>query len=41
MDPPEWVEVDGQQFIMGRAYAYRTPDDGYRHQAGHSHRPRG
>ena len=27
MDPPEWVEVDGQQFIMGRAYAYRTPDD--------------
>jgi len=28
MDPPEWVEVDGAKFIMGRAYAYRTPDDG-------------
>ncbi len=27
MDPIEWVEVDGQRFIMGRAYAYRTPDD--------------
>jgi hypothetical protein len=27
MDPPEWVEVEGQRFIMGRAYAYRTPDD--------------
>lgn len=27
MDPPEWVEVDGAQFIMARAYAYRTPDD--------------
>ena len=27
MDPPEWVEVDGHQFLMGRAYAYRTPDD--------------
>ncbi len=28
MDPPEWVEIDGAKFIMGRAYAYRTPDDG-------------
>lgn len=27
MDPPEWVEVEGQKFIMGRAYAYRHPDD--------------
>ena len=27
MDPPEWVEVEGARFIMGRAYAYRTPDD--------------
>ncbi len=27
MDPPEWVEIDGAKFIMGRAYAYRTPDD--------------
>ena len=27
MDRPEWVEVEGQKFIMARAYAYRTPDD--------------
>lgn len=27
MDPPEWVEVEGQRFIMARAYAYRSPDD--------------
>jgi hypothetical protein len=27
MDPPEWVEVEGQRFIMARGYAYRTPDD--------------
>lgn len=27
MDPPEWVEVEGQKFIMARGYAYRTPDD--------------
>ena len=27
MDRPEWVEVEGQRFIMARAYAYRTPDD--------------
>jgi hypothetical protein len=27
MDPPEWVDIDGQKFIMARGYAYRTPDD--------------
>lgn len=27
MDPVEWVTVDGSPFIMGRAYAYRAPDD--------------
>ena len=27
MDRPEWVEIEGQKFIMARAYAYRTPDD--------------
>lgn len=27
MDPIEWVEVEGQKFIMARAYAYRSPDD--------------
>lgn len=27
MDDPQWVEVDGQQLIWARAYAYRTPDD--------------
>lgn len=27
MDQPEWVEVEGQRYIMARAYAYRSPDD--------------
>jgi hypothetical protein len=27
MDPPEWVEVNGEMFIMGRAHAYRNPQD--------------
>ena len=27
MDPIEWIEVEGQKFIMARAYAYRSPDD--------------
>jgi hypothetical protein len=27
MDPPEFVEVEGKKWVMGRAYAYRTPDD--------------
>ena len=27
MDPIEWVEVESAKFIMGRAYAYRSPDD--------------
>lgn len=27
MDPPEWVDIDGQKFIMARGCAYRTPDD--------------
>jgi hypothetical protein len=27
MDPVEWVEIEGARFVMGRAYAYRTPDD--------------
>ena len=27
MDPPEFVEVEGKRWVIGRAYAYRTPDD--------------
>ena len=27
MDPPTFVEVEGKQWVIGRAYAYRTPDD--------------
>jgi hypothetical protein len=27
MDPIEWVEIDGKRWALGRAYAYRTPDD--------------
>ena len=27
MDAPEFVEVEGKKWVMGRAYAYRTPED--------------
>jgi len=27
MDAPEWVIVEGKQWVVGRAYAYRTPED--------------
>ena len=27
MDPPEFIEVEGKRWVIGRAYAYRTPDD--------------
>ena len=27
MDPPEFTQVEGKQYVIGRAYAYRTPDD--------------
>ena len=27
MDEPQFVEVEGKKWVMGRAYAYRTPDD--------------
>jgi hypothetical protein len=27
MDEPEFVEVEGKKWVIGRAYAYRTPDD--------------
>ena len=27
MDAPQFVEVEGKQWVIGRAYAYRTPDD--------------
>lgn len=27
MDPPKYDTIDGQLFLVGRAYAYRTPDD--------------
>lgn len=27
MDEPQWVQVDGHPFIMGRALAYRHPED--------------
>jgi hypothetical protein len=27
MDPPEFVEVEGKKWVIGRGYAYRTPDD--------------
>jgi hypothetical protein len=27
MDAPEFVQVDGKQWVIGRAYAYRTPED--------------
>lgn len=27
MDAPEFIQVEGKQYVIGRAYAYRTPDD--------------
>lgn len=27
MDPPEFREIDGKMVIIGRGYAYRTPED--------------
>jgi len=27
MDPPKWETIEGTTFLVGRAYAYRTPDD--------------
>jgi len=27
MDAPKFVEVEGKKWVIGRAYAYRTPDD--------------
>ena len=27
MDPVEFLEIEGKRWAMGRAYAYRTPDD--------------
>jgi len=27
MDPPEFIDIDGKKWVVGRAYAYRTPDD--------------
>ena len=27
MDEPQFVEVEGKKWVIGRAYAYRTPDD--------------
>ena len=27
MDPPKMETIDGQLYLVGRAYAYRTPDD--------------
>ena len=27
MDPPQFVEVEGKKWVIGRAYAYRTPED--------------
>jgi len=27
MDPPEFIDIDGKKWVIGRAYAYRTPDD--------------
>ena len=27
MDAPEWVIIEGKQWVVGRAYAYRTPED--------------
>jgi hypothetical protein len=27
MDPPVFTEVEGKHYVIGRAYAYRTPDD--------------
>ena len=27
MDPPVFTEVEGKSYVIGRAYAYRTPDD--------------
>lgn len=38
MDPIEWIDIDGQRFIMARAYAYRTPDDA-RPGMGHAWEP--
>jgi len=27
MEPPEFLEIEGKRWAMGRAFAYRTPDD--------------
>ena len=27
MDPPVFTEVEGKHYVIGRAYAYRTPED--------------
>jgi hypothetical protein len=27
MEPPQFVEVEGKKWVIGRAYAYRTPED--------------
>jgi len=27
MDPPEFVDIGAQKWVIGRAWAYRTPDD--------------
>lgn len=27
MEPIEWIEIEGKRWALGRAYAYRTPDD--------------
>jgi len=27
MDPPEFLDVEGKRWVIGRAYAYRTKDD--------------
>jgi len=27
MDPPEFIDIEGKKWVIGRAYAYRTPDD--------------
>lgn len=27
MGPPEFIDIEGKKWVIGRAYAYRTPDD--------------
>lgn len=27
MEPPEFLDIEGKRWALGRAYAYRTPDD--------------